>query len=107
MSPKRRGRGGATPRWLQILRAAADVAPDDRGLNRGDLVVGAGGAAPHAFALAAYPQYPDANAVMAKVYGARGMIARGMLSHMLGLFYVTERGRAALRDGPPSKETSR
>jgi len=81
---KRLGSGG---HWLALLRVARTI-PQPFTLN--DISVAVWRAHPEAFGMNGYP-FPDNHKVHYILYGARGLIAKGILQRVRqGLFRVTE-----------------
>ncbi len=82
-----------------VLQAAAALhAAGHATFARNALVVAAWEASPGAFGLAGYEtQFPDTNAVVAKLSGARGLIDDGFLERVgEGCLRLTAKGRAKL-----------
>jgi hypothetical protein len=81
---KRLGAGG---HWLALLRVARTI-PQPFTLN--DVSVAVWKAHPEAFGMNGYP-YPDNHKVHYILYGAKGLIAKGILQRVeQGLFRVAE-----------------
>ena len=78
----------------EVLLTIAAVLPSPFRFE--DLVVAAWNARPALFGLKTYP-YPNSNAVLPRVYGTHGLVARGCLRQVsIRLLEVTEAGRSKL-----------
>lgn len=94
--PDRAARGVArvTAPSLRMRVLAAAAALPAAGFSRSDLVVACWRADPCAFGLVGH-EHPNAHAVLCKVWGAAGLLARGMLAQddATGALSVTDAGR--------------
>lgn len=81
----------------RVLRAALDLS-EHGAIDAHALAVRAWQLYPESFALNGYPQYPNANAVLAKLSGDTGLIKRGLLRRSgRSTYKLTQRGRDLAR----------